>query len=554
MSRMTGRQALMEVLQAEGVEYVFGNPGTSESPIMEALEHYPGIRYVLATQEGVAMGMADGLATASGKPAFVNLHIETGLANGISLLQHAMEGGTPLILSSGNKDIRGLAEGRTDLPELTKLFTKWSVEVTHPEQLPGIMRRAFTEAKTPPMGPVFVGFSANALDESGEMEIVASPNVFAQITPDHRAVDSAAKLLAASKSPFMVVGDRLAQSGGVDEAVQLAELLGIKVYAATYGQMNFPTRHPMFMGRFNPGMPGSRELFSSSDIVLAIGVNVFPGFFYFSGRYLPAKTKLVHVDSALREIGKSQPTDVGVHGDPKMALKQMISVLSERMSGRTTRIAKERRLRIEQETSMQSQLRDQRIRQRWNQRPMIPERMMHELSSAFPKDGIIVDDSISSKDALHSAFEFKQPGDIFAERGGALGWGIGGAMGIKLAHPDKPVIGIIGDGTAMMTVQGFWTAANEDIPVVWAICNNRSYRILKLNMDRYQKNILGIKNPESQYIGMDFPLPLNLARMAEATGVSGLTIEDPEQIGPELKKALDSGRPSVLDIMIDEKF
>jgi len=280
-------------------------------------------------------------------------------------------------------------------------------------------------------------------------------------------------------------------------------------------------------------------------------VNVFPGFFHFRGRYLPTTTKLIHLDSALNQIGKSQPTDVGMHGDPKMALNHIIAVLSEAMSQQTTQVAKERRSAIEQKTSEQNRLRNQRIQQRWAQHPMIPERMMYELSSALPKDGIIVDDSISSKDALHSAFEFKTPGAIYAERGGALGWGVGGAMGIKLAHPEKPVVGILGDGTAMMTVQGFWTAANEGIPVVWAICNNRSYRILKLNMNRYQKNILGVKNPESQYIGMDFPLTLNLAGMAEATGIYGKTIENPEQIGPELKKALNSGKPSVLDIVID---
>ncbi len=138
MTRMTGKRALMEMLRAEGVEYIFGNPGTSESPIMDALEDFPDIKYMLATQEGVAMGMGDAYARATGKPSFVNLHIESGLANGISLLTNAYEGGTPLVLSSANKDIRKLSGGRSDLVQMVDQFTKWSAEVTHAEQLPAI--------------------------------------------------------------------------------------------------------------------------------------------------------------------------------------------------------------------------------------------------------------------------------------------------------------------------------------------------------------------------------------------------------------------------------
>ena len=162
------------MLRAEGVKYIFGNPGTSEGAILDALEDYPDLEYVLTTQEGAAMGMADAYARSTQQPSFVSLHIETGLANGISLLHNAKEGGTPMVVTSANKDIRKLAEGRTQLDEMTRLFTKWSAEVTHPEQIPSVVRRAFTEAKTPPTGPVYIGFSANALDDRGDVEIVPS--------------------------------------------------------------------------------------------------------------------------------------------------------------------------------------------------------------------------------------------------------------------------------------------------------------------------------------------------------------------------------------------
>ena len=506
MPLMTGKQALMEMLRAEGVRYIFGNPGTSESAIMSSLPAYPDIKYVLVTQEGVAMGMADGYGSATGAPSLVNLHIETGLANGISLLHHAMDGGVPLVLTAGNKDIRKFNEGRSDLVEMVRQFTKWSGEATHAEQMPGMVRRAFHEAKTPPTGPTFVDFAANALEDSAEMEIIPSSKGYFRLSPDSAAVQDAAELLAGSERPIMVVGDRLAQSEGVDAAVRLAELVGARVYAASLARMNFPSGHPQFLGRINPVLPASRELLSTGDVVLALGTNVFSGFFYFSGRSLNASTKLIHVDSAYKEVGKSEPTDVGIVADPKTALDLLADGVSDGMSGEEREAARLRAASVAEEKSNSRADWKSRLKQSWNQRPMSTERMMAELAHAMPSDAIIVDDAISSKDALHGTVEFNQADSIYGERIGAIGWGMGGAMGVKLAHPDRPVIAVVGDGSAMMTVQALWTAANENIPVVYLICNNRSYRVLKLNMDIYKTQVLGEPRPD-EYLGMDFPFP-----------------------------------------------
>ena len=550
MARMTGKRAFMEMLRAEGVKYIFGNPGTSESPIMSSLSDYPEIQYVLATQEGVAMGMADGYACASGQPSFVNLHIETGLANGISLLQHAMDGGTPLVLTSGNKDVRKLAEGRTDLVEMVRQFTKWSAEVTHPEQIPGVLRRAFHEAKTPPTGPTYVAIAANAFDDEAEVEIRPSPISYYRSAPDPAAVQAAAHLLANADDPVLLVGDRLAQSGGVDAAVRLAELLGARVYAASYSRMNFPTEHPQFLGRIAPAFPASRKILSSSDVVLAVGADVFSGFFYFSGPVLSGDTKLIHLDSAHRAVGRSEHTDVGIIADPGSALQDLYDAVAQSMPGPVREAARSRVVTVGQQKGRQSNAWKKRVQERWDWSPMSAERMMSEAAAALPADAIIVDDSLSSKDALHGAVNFRTPGSIFGERVGAIGWGMGSTMGVKLAHPGRPVVGIIGDGSAMMTVQALWTAAAYDIPAVYLICNNRSYRILKLNMNIYKDQILGEKPPE-QYVGMDFPVPLNIAGIANAIGVYGKTIEDPSEIGPSLKQALASGKPAVLDVVID---
>jgi benzoylformate decarboxylase len=548
---MTGKRALMEMLRAEGVDYIFGNPGTSEGPILDALEGYPDLKYMLTTQEGVAMGMADGYARAAGKASFVNLHIETGLANGISLLQNAKDGGTPLVLTAANKDIRKLAEDRTDLAEMVRLFTKWTAEVTHPEQVPSVMRRAFQEAKTPPTGPTFVAFSANALDDEAEMDIVPSAGGYFRTAPDSEAVADASRILASASQPVMLVGDRLAQSGGSAEAVRIAEMLGAKVYSTCYSEMSFPTGHPQFMGRVNPVLPSFRKLVSSADAVLAVGTNVFSGYFFFSGRTLNPATKLVHIDSAYREVGKSEPTDVGMIADPKIALGHLAEALESDMSGSDREAAKGRAATAAEEKAAQQAAWQGRVKNRWDIKPMSAERMMTEIAGALPANTIIADDAITTGESLHGAMEFNEPGSIFGGRGGALGWGMGGAMGVKLANPDRPVVAVVGDGSSMMTVQALWTAAAANIPVVYVICNNKAYRILKLNMNTYKREVLQEKDPKSEYIAMDFPVPLNIAGIAEALGVHGRSIEDPADLVPALRHALELGKPAVLDVSID---
>ena len=550
LSVMTGKKALLEMLRAEGVRYIFGNPGTSEGPFLQALLDYPDLEYVLTTQETTAMGMADGYARAAGCASFVSLHIDTGLANGISLLHNAKEGGTPMVVTSANKDIRQLAQGRTDLAEMVRLFTKWSAEATHPEQVPTLVRRAFNEAKTPPTGPVYVGFSANALEGEAEVDIAASPAVYSRTAPDRDAISDAVDILAGASSPVMIVGDRVAQSGAASEAVRLAELLGARVYSTVYSEMDFPTGHPQYLGTISPGLPAARKTLSSADVVVAVGTSVFSGLFYTSGSNLGSGTKLVHIDSASREIGKTEPTDVGIAADPKVALAELADALERSVSGSDRETAKGRAASVAKENAARMAAWDELLERRWDHTPMSSERMMAEIAAVLPDDTVIADDAVSSRASMMGAMDFDEPGSLFGACGGSLGWGMGGAMGIKLALPDRPVVGIVGDGSAMMAVQALWTAANSDIPVVYVICNNRSYRVLKINMNTYRTQVLNQDVP-SKYIAMDFPIPLNLAGMAEAIGVYGRTVERPEEVGPAVKEALDLGKPALLDMVID---
>ena len=553
MALITGKHALMQTLRAEGIKYVFGNPGTSESAIMDAIEAYPDIDYVLVVQEGVAMGMADAYARATKKPAFVNLHIETGLGNGISLLHNAWDGGTQMVLTAGNKDIREMAQSRTDLAGITSNLTKWSAEATHPDAVPLMTRRAFNEAKSPPTGPAFVAYSANALDGQVNTDIFPSPTPYTKQRPDTDAIEAATQILATATNPAMVVGDRVAQSDAMNEAVRVAELLGARVMSSSYAEVNFPSSHPQYVGPTRLGYGEFSKTSTPHDAVLMVG-KITDGYYMFSEptlRYFGDQIKLIHIDVDSSSVGRTQPTEVGIISDPKMALADLAESLEAGMSGSSQEEAKGRITKLIAENEAREFSWKKRVSDRWNAAPISPERMMGEISTVLPNNTVICNDAVTSSRALTDAIPTNEAGKMFGGAGGALGWGMGATMGLKLANPDKPVVGFLGDGSAMMTIQGLWTASVRNIPVVYVICNNGVYRVLKINMNAYKKNILGQDPPQSQYIGMDFDKPFDIAGIATAMGIHAQRIEDPTDLKPAMEQALALGSPALLDVIID---
>ena len=553
MVKMLGKHALAQMLVAEGVEYIFGNPGTSETPFLDGLQDYPQLRYIQALQEGTAVGMADGYARATGKPAFANIHIAGGLANGISGLYNAFRGGTPLVLTAGNSDTRMLISEPVlsgDLVEMTKQYTKWSTEIRHASDIPVAIRRAFKEAKTPPSGPVFVSFPWDTMDEEIEFEATPSAEGYFRIRPDTAAVARATEILASAQNPVIVVGDRVAQSGAVDAVVQVAEQTGARVLATSYSEVNFPTGHPQWGGMLNLNSPATARQFENADAVLAVGTDVFASFLYVDVPFLKPDTRLIHLDSAYWEIEKNYPTEVGILADPGAGMADLAASLDSEMNGSQREAAATRAATLADARRRGDERYQERIKATWDNLPMPVERMMHELAAAVPPNTIVADEAVTSRPAVNRAFEFTKPGDIYGIRGGALGWAMPGALGVKLAHPDRPVLAVVGDGASMYTVQALWTASRYNIPVVYAICNNQAYRILKVNMEVYLRDMLDDRERDSEYVGMEFANRLDLAMMAQAMGVHGERVDDPNEIGPAVKRAFDSGRPALLDITI----
>lgn len=548
---MTGGQALMEALLAEGVEYIFGNPGTSESPFLLALERYPQLRYILALQEASVMGIADGYARAGRRAAFVNVHIAAGLANALSGLYNASRGGTPLVVTAGQSDTRLLMGEPTlsaDLVRMTRQFTKWSHEVLHAADIPAAVRRAFKTALTPPAGPVFLSLPWNVLDEEAAVEIEPAGHIYFGAEPDPAGLAAAVELLAGARQPVILVGDRVAAAGAAAEAAVVAELLGAPVYATVMSEINFPTNHRQWQGLVSAGAP-LRQALAGADLVLAVGTNLFTQFLYTPGPLLPADLKIVHLDADADAIGKMIAPTVGLHCDVRAGLRALATALAAALTPADRSAAEARREQTLTAASRRRAAFRVEAERRRDDRPISPERLMMEIAAALPPEAILVDEAISHSGTLLQAAMPSAPGRYFRIRGGAIGWGLPAALGIALAQPERPVVAVVGDGSAMYTVQALWSALHHRIPVTWVICNNGAYRVLKVNLAAYYG---GAAVAGSRFIGMDLTDPeLNFARLAAGFGLPAERVERPEELAPALRRAIAAGGPALVDVVID---
>ena len=547
MPELAGKHALLQMFQAEGVKYIFGNPGTSETPMMTILPEYPDLEYLLVLQEGVAVGMAEGYGRSTGTVPLVSLHIDNGLANAFSMMIDQLRSGTPMVITAGNKDIRKLGPGRSDLAELARPFSKWSAEITHAGQVPSVVRRAFQEARTSPTGPVFVGMSANAFDDIADVNIAPSTEMAANSSADPAAIDEVVGLLSRAEKPIMIIGDRLA--GANVDAVRLAETAGIPVYGHGSAEVNFPASHPLWQGNLSVRAPQAIEAIRSADLILAIGCTVFDDFFYQPGSVIGPGTSLVHIDSDPGSIGKSEPTDIGILAAPPAVVSQLADAVSEIFTG--TR-AEEAALRVREAKAASTARKEAFGRSAAAQRngaPMSPATMARALADALPPNATVFNDGISAGGTIFEALSPSERGSYYAIRGGAIGWGMGATMGVQLGMPDRPVVGVMGDGTAIMTVQALWTAANSNIPAVFVICNNQSYRVLKLNSNVYHR-LQGLPFPD-KYVMADFDIPLDFKAQAEAYGVEGVRVEAPEDLAAQVRRGCEMDKPLVIDAIID---
>ena len=552
MPKLAGRYAMLEQLVAEGTQYVFGNPGTTEQAFIDALQDYPQIDYILSLQESIAVGVADGYARASGRPAFVQLHIMPGLGNAMGMLYNSYRAGTPLVIYAGQHPQRGSSQEPIlagDLVRLAEPLTKWAAEAQDAGEIPVLLRRAFKTALEPPRGPVFLSVPTNVMDAEADVDIFPSAQVETSTRPDPAAVDRIARLLADATAPLIICGDGVAVSGGQAELVRLAEAVGARVHNSFCAELPFPSQHPLYAGLLNVvSAPALTAQLASADVVLAIGTPVLPLLFPLDESPFPEQARLIHIDLDPREIGKNWTVDVGLLADPRTALNDILEALRAVQTDEQKLAVLERAATVQAGAGQLMQALEGAARARWDNVPIAAGRMMAELAQAMLPETVLFDESITAGGYLMRYLRFAEAGSHYRASSGGLGPGIPSPIGIKLARPDRPVLSVVGDGAALYTIQGLWTAAHHRVPVTWVIANNSSYRILKLNMLEY----LGEGAAGRRFVAMDMTdPPLDFSQIAASFGVKGVRVQHPDEIGDAVREAQASGEPRLVDVVIE---
>jgi benzoylformate decarboxylase len=558
---MTGIEIFLEMLARFGVTHLFGNPGTSELPLHDALVDDPRLRYILGLQEVPVMSMADGYAMASGQLAVVNVHISCGLGNGMGILYNAYREGTPLLVTAGQQDRRLIFREPIlygDMVAVAKPWTKWAYEVQRVADLPAAMQRAIQTALTPPTGPVFLSLPMDLQMETttlGPQDLRRPTVLDTRIRPPLAAISRAAQALATAERPAILAGSRVTQRGAIAELVAVAERLGAPVYAepgTTHGRLSFPCDHPLYAQGLPLWSPEIRELLHQFDTILVVGMDLFRQYVHHEPvEAIPAHVRLVHLDEEPWQLGKNYTVEFPLWGDTKAGLGELDGELARYMTDEQALTATARAHEIAATHRRQREALQAKIAGERDTRPLTPLTMMHAIARVLPANVAVIEEAVTTTNTtLERLGALQNTTGYFGHRGWTLGWGLGCTLGAQLAWPDRPVLGILGEGAACYGIQGLWSAAHYKIPATFVICNNAQYQILKIGARG-----LGLKHAEAeQLVGLDLVQPeVDLVAMSRAWGVPAVRIDDPDALSDALQAAFTSATPLLIDVPIQRK-
>lgn len=548
-----GGDVLLEVLESEGVEYVFGNPGTTELPFMDALLRKPAISYVLALQEASAVAMADGYAQAARKPGFLNLHTAGGLGHGMGNLLNAKCSQTPLVVTAGQQDLRHMTSDPLllgDLVGMGKTFAKWSREVTHVDQLPVLVRRAFHDADAAPKGSVFLSLPMDV------MEALSSISIGAQSTIDRNPVAGSLPLLASKLAAFtpgkvaLIAGDEIYQSDAADEVVALAELLAADVYGSTWpNRIPYPTAHPLWRGNLSTKATEISKALSRYDAIFALGGKSLITILYTEGQAVPEDCKVFQLSADAGDLGRTYSSELSLVGNIKSSLKVLLPELEK--TTRDHRADYQKRFaEAVSEFRLSKEMLSEQVAEQQSASVITPLVAAFEASRAIGPDIQIVDEAIATSGSLRRSLNSHRADQYAFLRGGGLGWGMPAAVGYSLGLGKAPVVCFVGDGAAMYSPQALWTAAYEKLPVTFIVMNNTEYNVLK-NFMRSQEDYTSAQT--DRFIAMDLVNPaIDYQALGTSMGLETRKVIRAADIAPAVEAALASDRPNLIEIIISK--
>ncbi len=551
MNRIVGSSAFLSLLKDEGVTHLFGNPGTTELPVMDALKDHADLTYVLGLQEAIVVAMADGFARASGKLAACNVHVAPGLGNAMGSIYNAKFTGTPLIITAGQQEQgHGLTEPLLydPLVPIAAPLVKWATEITRLEDMPRIVRRAAKIATTPPTGPVFLSLPGDVLNDEKGIELGRSTRVDAAARPTDEALATLADRILEAERPAFLVGHEIVTSDAFEEVAEFADMLGAAVFQQTvpYGA-HFPSEHPAFMGALSRDQNQVRAALDPYDLLIVAGADVLRMSVWSETDPLPPRLPIIQLGQLDWEMGKNYPCEIAIRADLKPTIRALLPVLQIKGGALLAEKAVERLKAIERENWLAK--REQRrlmASTRASNRPIASDWLMMQIAETLPPEVVVVNEGLTSATTLLDLLPFRDRNSYHAFASGGIGWALPAAIGIQLARPGRPVVAVIGDGSSMYSIQALWTAANLDLPITYVIANNQGYRILKQRLLAFHGN--------DNYVGMDIQdPPIDFTALARSLGMTAHRIEAPDQIRDALVMSVENGRPTLLEVMVERQ-
>jgi benzoylformate decarboxylase len=552
---MSGKRAFLDLLRQEGVKVMFGNPGTTELPLMDAFAVEDDIQYILGLQEAALMAMADGYAQASGELAVLNLHVAPGLGNAMGMLYDAMKANAPVLITAGQQDLEYIVSEpvlTADLATLARPFVKWAAEVHRGEDLPRYVHRAVKTALAPPTGPVFLSLPGDILKNDADIDLLEPTRVAPRVRGDADAVARAAEMLAKAERPVIIAGDAVAQSGAHKELVALAEAIAAPVYVEFIpSRASFPASHPLYRGMMTRSQAGVRDVLEKHDLLFSVGGDLFTWSLPSPIDPWPAGLPLIHLDTDPWQIGKNYPAQVAILGDPKATLPDVTAAVSARMNAGAKSAAAARLKSTTDAIKKDLDAFRAKARAMADKTPVQPLALLEAIGATLPKDAVVIEEALSSAPGIRMLINSNDEQSFYGLRGGGIGWGLPAAIGAKVALPDRPVVALIGDGSAMYTVQALWTAAHYRLPVVWVIFNNMSYRILKQRLVMLR----GLAEQADKFVGMELTdPPIDFIGLARSLGVAAERANTVHDVTDLIAKGLQSNAPLLIDVPMERGY
>jgi acetolactate synthase-1/2/3 large subunit len=549
-----GAQAYLELLRARGVKYFFINPGTDSAPINDAFsrltsEGKDSPRLVLVPHETVAMAMAYGYAMVTGEPQVVMVHVNVGTANALSMVINAQKGRVPIIVTAGRtpvteEELPGTGDGGNhwgqecyDQGSILREYVKWDYELRSTVQLPSLVDRAFKIAMASPPGPVYLVLPREWLVETTAKTRLSDPH-----SPE--ALREAAETLVASENPVLLTSRVGAHPGAVHELVELAESIALPVVEVWRTRMNFPTTHYLHLGY------DAESRLRTADTILLVDCDV---------PWVPARAKpdesakIIQIDADPAQMHyplRGFPVSLPITADSSIALPQLTGTIGKMLRDEPSNKSRigERRARIAEE--------HRRLREDWlnqaesarGRKPIDFDWLSHEINSVLDEDTIIVNEF----DLAATQIDLTEPGSYYSgSTASGLGFGLGAALGAKLASPAKTVIACVGDGSYIFgcPVAAHWVSRAYHVPVLFIIFNNQCYRAVKSSIRRLLPQGWSVKT--GRFIGTDIDPSPHYVSVVESSEGYGEKVEEPDEIHPALIRALEAvgkGRQALLDI------